>query len=435
MKKLLPALLLLIAFASCKKEKSPASSSTTKDSSAITGTTTGQQLPVTVKGTISPADAVTTIVIYDVSSTQHVLKPDANGAFSITGLPAGTYFINYYQSLGYIFQPSKTLNLTAGQSLDLGTVVFSPGFGIIEGTTAPLGAATKVTATNKTTKNTYTAVPDATTGKFKFDNLPGGIYTISYTASPSSTAPPDTSETLPATQHLVLPLAVFKTPGVTGTISGKVDPGNSANVFIAKADNSYGVIIYPDTVSGKFVSPALLPGSYTVSFGHDWTHKSPPSQSVTLPQGQNIDMGTIKIPLYLYLIPFTANGAKIVVGGEVTNCFYNPPKLTITGVNGGGVPEQPSRETSLSISLDDVTGPGTYTLQGTSTSNMTYATGLVTSQQKWGMANGGTATVIITSIDMVQKVIIGTFSATLKPVANATGNMVITNGVLKLTYF
>ncbi|WCT13302.1 carboxypeptidase-like regulatory domain-containing protein [Mucilaginibacter jinjuensis] len=422
-------LLLTIYLYSCNKKDAPSI-----DQAGATTTVSATGFTV-IKGTISPADAVTSIVIYDAQSHSFNLKPDPSGAFSITDLPAGTYFINYYQSLGYVFQSSKTLNLIAGQSLDLGKIIFSPGFGTIEGTIAPLGAAAKITATDKSTKGAFTVIPDASTGKFKFDNLPGGIYTISYTANAASTAPKDTSEPLASSQHIIIPLTVFKTPGVTGTISGKFDPDNLASVLIAKADNSYGLIVYADTVSGKFISPALTPGTYNVTFGHDWTHKSPPGQTVTVPPGRNVDIGTIKPILYLHLIPFSANDVKMVVGGWLTNCFYNAPSLKITGVSGGGVPEEPSTETILSINLDNVTGPGTYTLQGTSTSNISYTTGLAMKPQKWDMANGGSATVVINSIDPAQHLIRGTFSATLKPAnANANGDMVITNGVISLTY-
>lgn len=427
-KRLLLLLTLLACLNSCKKKDTtvfPAPSPST-----VTGTTATAE----IKGTVSPADAVTSILVYDAKNTQYNIKPDANGAFSFKSLPAGRYFISYAVTLAFVLQPSSTLDVVAGQTLDLGKLVFSPGAGVIEGITAPAGAAAKVTATNTSTKAVYSVVPDAATGKYKFNDLPGGIYTLTYTANAPSVAPADQSATVGENQNISLPLAMFKTPGMTGTFSGKLDPPSASSVYFYSTAYTYTAPVTLDTLSGKFISPDLPPGTYTVGFGHDWTHKSPPSQTITIAPGQNVDMGTIKVPLYLHLIPYTVGGVRSTIGITVANCSYNAPNLKIGASNSSAIPEQESRTEHLDIVLDNVTGPGTYALQGTTTSYLNYSSGNVYRPSKWSMANGGTATVIITAIDPVQRVITGSFSATLKPVNNTSSDLIITDGAIKLTY-
>ena len=427
-KQLLFLLTLFFGLYGCKKKDATVFPAATPDTASAATTL------AVIKGIISPADAVTNVLVYDANNIQHNVKPDANGVFTVTGLHAGRYFISYGVTMAYVPQSSGTLDLVAGQTLDLGKLAFVQGAGMIEGSTAPAGAAAKVTATNTSTKASYSVVPDGSTGKYKISDLPGGVYTISYTASGSSVAPPDKRATVGANQDISLPLIIFKTPGVTATFSGTLDPPKASSVYFYSRDYTYSAPVTLDTVSGKFVSPDLLPGTYTVGFGHDWTHKSPPTQTITIAPGHNFDMGTIKVPLYLYLIPYSAGGVSSVVGASGEFCSYNAPKLTISAENASAIPEDESREVLLHIALDNVTGPGTYMLQGTLTSYMDYISGNPYHPSKWGMANGGTATVIITSIDPVQRVITGSFSATLKPVSNATDDMIITNGIIKLTY-
>ena len=422
MKKFLPFLLLCF-FYSCKK----------KDAIVLPVETSPATITTSIKGMISPADAVATIAVNDGNKTIHSIIPDANGAFSMTGLPSGSYTINYSVTPAYLPQSAKTLTLIAGQTLDLGKLVFAPGTGNLEGSTAPAGAAVKVTVTNTTTKNIYSVVPDATTGKYKFSALPGGIYNMSYTVNAPSLAPADATLTVGINQDLSLPPVVFKTPGLTGTVSGIINPSGSANVYLFNQANNYGVVVFPD--QGKFVSPDLLPGTYEISFPAGAPYQSPPSQLVTLAPGQSLDLGSISIPTGLYLIRLNVDGTNLSIGHAVANINYNAPKLTISAANSaGGLPVNNTNNSSFSLAVDNLTGPGTYELKGTSISYMTYASGSSLNPSRWGMADGGTATVIITAIDPVKRIITGSFSARLKPQAKVGSDLIITNGVINVSY-
>lgn len=83
MKNLLLALLLLCCIYGCKK----------KDPAVLPVAPAPGTVTTLIKGIISPADAVTAIVITDQGKTDHNVTPDANGAFSITGLQARTRLI------------------------------------------------------------------------------------------------------------------------------------------------------------------------------------------------------------------------------------------------------------------------------------------------------------------------------------------------------
>lgn len=110
-------------------------------------------------------------------------------------------------------------------------------------------------------------------------------------------------------------------------------------------------------------------------------------------------------------VPFAAGSAASSLPGGAS------PTLTLTGNN---------LERTISISLANVTAPGTYTL-GTSpvrTIQVTGAPGSLTAT--WAsQATGGSGTVTITSITSTR--IVGNFNATLVPLGGgATNNLTVT---------
>lgn len=79
----------------------------------------------TVKGTayINASGVKTPVPNVDVQIGSRTGKTDSNGSFEITGLKAGTYTIRVYGGdLGY----TETINLTTGETLDLGNVMMHP---------------------------------------------------------------------------------------------------------------------------------------------------------------------------------------------------------------------------------------------------------------------------------------------------------------------
>ena len=157
---------------------------------------------VVTDGTAPLADA--TVKLFDSAGQpyQHTLT-DAAGAYTLTGIPAGTYSLAAVKE-GYLLSDAAGVTLSAGAttqmnltctaeaSLSLGTIagvltVTDP----IQGTATPLGGA-KITLQDALGTNlaaTYTAAD----GEFAFYDLADGVYTLlasaeGYVATSSMTA-------------------------------------------------------------------------------------------------------------------------------------------------------------------------------------------------------------------------------------------------------
>ena len=231
---------MITALWSCKKTKNPepGTTSATAATTAMTGT---------LIGTISPANAVTSISVYTADNTSLPVKRDANGKFKFTGLAARNYFFSYTVAGDYNPPVPAMLAVTAGQTLDAGTLTFSPAVAAIYGTIGPIGAASSVTATNTSTKATFSVTPDGTSGNFNFKNLAPGSYTLSVKAVAPAKAPADTTLLLTKNATISLSPIILQTPGVTGTISGTVSPAESVNyVTIANSVNRTLLYLHPD---------------------------------------------------------------------------------------------------------------------------------------------------------------------------------------------
>lgn len=157
---------------------------------------------VVTDGTTPIADA--TVKLFDSAGQpyQHTLT-DASGAYSLTGIPAGTYSLGAVKD-GYLLSDAAGVTLSAGATtqmnltctaeatLSLGAIagvltVTDP----IQGTSTPLAGA-KITLQDALGTNlaaTYTAAD----GEFAFYDLADGVYTLlssaeGYVASSSMTA-------------------------------------------------------------------------------------------------------------------------------------------------------------------------------------------------------------------------------------------------------
>lgn len=142
---------------------------------------------VVTDGTAPIADA--TVKLFDSAGQpyQHTLT-DASGAYTLTGIPAGTYSLGAVKD-GYLLSDAAGITLSAGAttqmnlictaeaSLSLGAIagvltVADP----IQGTSAPLAGAkiTLQTADGTAVAATYTAAD----GEFAFYDLADGVYTL-----------------------------------------------------------------------------------------------------------------------------------------------------------------------------------------------------------------------------------------------------------------
>ena len=157
---------------------------------------------VVTDGTAPLADATVKLFYSAGQPYQHTLT-DAAGAYTLTGIPAGTYSLAAVKE-GYLLSDAAGVTLSAGAttqmnltctaeaSLSLGTIagvltVTDP----IQGTATPLGGA-KITLQDALGTNlaaTYTAAD----GEFAFYDLADGVYTLlasaeGYVATSSMTA-------------------------------------------------------------------------------------------------------------------------------------------------------------------------------------------------------------------------------------------------------
>ena len=426
MKKLLSVLLLSIVYlAGCQKDKT------------VPAMTTGS-----ISGTISPAVAVarvTASLTIDGQITPYTTTPDKNGAFKLTGLPAGSYTLSFTVASGYSAPTAVHPDtVTAGRNTEAGTIVIAKVPGGISGTISPAGAATAIYA-NATINGmpvNYSTAPD-NNGNFKFAGLPAGTYALSYQASagykaPASTAAVVTDGQMTNTGNIAFSKIAY------GSISGTITPAGAATEVRAySSDSGAGTIrATPDPVTGVFKFEKVPTGSYIVSFTAADHFTAPATSSVIVSTGQNTDAGSFSFTRHgeTSVLTLLDDGTSRSLSGTAS---YQSGSFSLQG----SLTEWISRQDNLYINynlkilLDNVTGPGTYACKNTATSQVMYTSGAGPGTAIWDSTNNGSsATVTITSIDPAANAISGTFTATLQPFSPLLKTKIITNGIFTATY-
>jgi hypothetical protein len=228
----------------------------------------------------------------------------------------------------------------------------------------------------------------------------------------------------------------------TVSLTGKIMPVDAVtDIYLLGYNPAVSIPASLDPVTGTFKATGLTDGAiYAVHFVWGPSYRGVLDTLVKLTPGQSMDIGTMKFAStgIFNVFSYQANGSsKRTLLGSAT---YSDSKLTISAKanfpTGGDLVYDVYKFT---INLDNITGPGTYICKGTATSGVTYETSVSNTFQmtnNWNSLNaGGDATVQITAIDPVAKIISGTFAGTLVPAsAKTTANMSISNGVFKITY-
>lgn len=303
--------------------------------------------------------------------------------------------------------------------------------GRLTGIITPTGACAAVTAKNVQTNASYNGIVDPTGNNFYIGDLPPGSYTISLVAAANYLAPGNIAATVSENTSSDIGTIPFQStlPGISGTLGAT---GISLRVMAM----GFGLGVHEadsDPATGFFKIAGLAPGQYTVNFpALNSTYKTPAPRDVTI-TNQSIDLGFIGYPKHV--ISFKYNGTAFPALNPVA-VSYSSPAFSAEAYTGDFTSGSYKR---LTIVLDNVTGPGTYTCQGTPASNITYSSKAPLSlfpASFWNVSGtGGSGTVTITSIDPVKKTMKGSFSATLILYqGNATGNMVITDGDFEMVY-
>jgi hypothetical protein len=304
--------------------------------------------------------------------------------------------------------------------------------GSISGMISPAGAATSVSLTSTSGGSTYYATPTGT-GSFLFSFIAPGTYTLNFTAALGYVAPVSPAITVTTAQNTDAGTLVFKA-AAPGSISGSVSPAGSVAyvqaVYIGSATLRYTVV--PDA-GGNFKINNVTPGNYYVTAAPNAGNNlyAPYSRRIAVTEGQYISVGTINLTTTPPPYPFSCTVDGTDGYSTLPGALYSPSKQTLsisTTVNGNLV----------SVNAGDVTGPGNYTCNSNTSSSITYTVPPKISQIPednnrpstiWSTKAGGSGSITITSIDVVNKTVSGSFSGSLGPSSsNATNMKTITKG-------
>ncbi|MDQ2773262.1 MAG: hypothetical protein M3Y54_22485 [Bacteroidota bacterium] len=171
-----------LLFSACGSSKSdPTPTPTTP--TAQTGTLNGQ---------ITPAASITTVTATDAANKNTTATPNATGAYSFTGLAAGTYTLIFTAATGYTAPANQTgVVVTAGGTTTAAPITVTSSTsnnGRVNGQITPANAITTVTAVSASNQP-ITTTPLAS-GAYTF-SLAAGNYTLRFTPATGFTAPAD----------------------------------------------------------------------------------------------------------------------------------------------------------------------------------------------------------------------------------------------------
>ena len=218
------------------------------------------------------------------------VAPAADGTYTLTGLPAGSYTVTPQQT-GFTFSPSNAVVLVPPNTNNVNFTATVATFTLsgqitIAGTVNPVPNAT-VTATGTNAANVFSVQTDVN-GAYTFTNLLADSYTI--TPQPGAGvifSPVNFAVVVPPGTNVNFTATV-----TSSAISGKVTlNGNSytnATVIATgtnsfNSSNSYSAAV---NASGNYSFPNLPPGSYTVGpQAVTGVSFSPGSSGVTAPPG------------------------------------------------------------------------------------------------------------------------------------------------------
>lgn len=135
-----------------------------------------------IAGLTMPSGAATTVSAMASGLLVAQVSPGLDGAFSIGGLPAGTYSLQFTPAAGYEATALDGVSVQAGATTNVGQVTLQavppppPSTGSITGFVAPAGMPTMVSAMQGSTVVASTQVDGS--GYFLLGNLPVGTYDL-----------------------------------------------------------------------------------------------------------------------------------------------------------------------------------------------------------------------------------------------------------------
>jgi len=313
----------------------------------------------------------------------------------------------------------------------------------------PAGAATEVIATSITNPTiSYKATFEAN-GKFVFPKLAYDSYVIK--CSPTSGFLAGISQMVtikPGQTNQSLNITMQGAGGSVGTgiLVGTIFPANAVN-HIALTGQAYFYTI-PDPVTGAFQIKFLPDGIHQLEFFAKASHIAPKNKGITITNGATIDLGTITFAPNERIseFAFKVGSSALTMDTYINNSYQNTrisvsyiaPKLEIVAslTSGSYASLDGVRTKKLTIKLDEVTGPGTYTCKGTEASVILYtdkSTGMMS--RVIDVKSEDAAKVIITAFDPLARTVSGTFSGTMKSrLSTITASQDLSSGVFNIKY-
>ena len=308
-----------------------------------------QSAIVSITGFISPVPNGTATTVTLSGATNATATTDSSGKYTFNRLPAGSYTLTPNKT-GFTFSPSSRTVTASGP--DVTEVDFSvnqpPVIVSISGFVSPKANGTATTVTLSGATNA-TATTDSS-GKYTFNRLPAGSYTLTpnktgFTFSPSSrtvtASGPDVTE---------VDFSVNQPPVIV-SISGFVSPkanGTATTVTLSGATNATATT----DSSGKYTFNRLPAGSYTLTPNKTGFTFSPSSRTVIAsgPDVTGVNFTVNQPPVIVSISGFvspTANSTATTVtlsgATNATATTNSSGKYTFSGLPAGSYTLTPSK--------------------------------------------------------------------------------------------
>lgn len=404
--------------------------------------------PGSLGGSINPIGAFARVDAVDVSGKRHSSEVSSTtGQFRFGGLAAGRYRLEIPADPRYLTDVVLEVEVSAGQYTDAGLISIQPVLattGAIVGNVLPIGFGMEVFAVDRNSGQRYVTVPLGSNGRFMLA-VPNGNYRLGFTALAPVEAPPE-MEVSVVGKAVDVGSVVCKT-GNSGSIVGKVQP-ISGLASVSATDVLTGSVVHGtiDRIAGIVRFPVMIAGTYRIAMATNVPYLVPATVQVQVNERSESDMGLVSLvqDQSMTVVSYSVGRSGLTRYNVKGSFIAGSLKFSQTQVSFLNI--SPTRSTvehaTLTVSMEGISGPGSYTFNGTANSNITYQvlrnSGISqTLYGNWSVAAASTTGKLeVQSIDPVARRIRGTFSAMLSREGTAGMPAVqeVKNGVFYLEY-
>lgn len=324
--------------------------------------------------------------------------------------------------------------------------------GSLSGTILPATAVTQITATASGGKTSYLIAVNPVTGKFSLADMEEAAYLLSFDTDAKYEKIADKITTVTAGKNFDLGIVHTKETVnpvpqnvPSGSLSGSIVPIGAVASISIYSEGAIGYVrmyrVPLDPATGKFSLANIPEGNYWAYMPAVKGFNNNDQIYFKITADKNTDLGAINFTVTTevpvgYTLSCNVNGQP---NGWMLTGSYLSPNLTIAAFSVWFSPGQPSAIVyKPAIMLKGVNGPGTYVCNKSTGNQILYyayraPSGWATIQSTSDAGSEGTVT--ITSIDRVNRIIKGTFSANLAERPGEAGaDKIITNGIINAKY-